>query len=139
MASAPPESASSHPAAEAPLVELPQDFMDSKVIQWVNDLLPLDHQYTDYISDPPEGEEAGAYSLGLRVLSLRQMVPGLPRGRVEWGRLQLMRLYSKAYAKRMEAHISEFNKKNLCMICLADLGFDNPRQLCAKTHCEFEI
>lgn len=113
--------------------------MNSKVIQWVNELLPIDHEYTDAVSDPPEDEEPGAYSLGLRVLTLRQMVPGLPGGRVEWGRLQLMRLYSKAYSKRMENHISEFNKKNLCMICLADLGFENPRQLCGKTYCEFQI
>lgn len=124
---------------KGPLIELPPDFINSKVIQWVNELLPIDHEYTDSLSDPPEDEEPGAYSLGLRVLTLRQMVPGLPSGRVEWGRLQLMRLYSKAFSKRMEAHISEFNKKNMCMICLADLGFENPRQLCGKTYCEFQI
>jgi hypothetical protein len=139
MASTSSQSPPSSPAAEAPIVELPQDFMDSAVIKWVNQLLPLDRVYTDDIPDPPEGEQAGAYSLGLRVLSLREMVPGLPQGRVEWGRLQLMRLYSEAYRKRMEGHISDFNKRNLCMICLADLGLDNPRQLCAKTYCVHEI
>jgi hypothetical protein len=112
--------------------------MDSPVLRWVNEVIPLDHRYTENIPEPPEGEPVDAYSLGLRVLSLRQMATGTPQGRVEWARLQLMRLYSEAYSKRIEARLEKFSQRNLCMICLTDLGFDNPRQFCAKTYCEWE-
>ena len=28
--------------------------------------------------------------------------------------------------------------ENLCISCKRDLGYDNPRQYCAKTHCDYE-
>lgn len=114
--------------------------MDSAVIEWVDKVFPLDCKYTDLLPTPPDNESCDAYSLGLRVLEFRLMAAGgsaMPPGRVEWARLHLMRLYADAYRRRMDKKISALAEKNLCMICLADLGFDNPRQLCQKTSCSY--
>ena len=59
-------------------------------------------------------------------------VPGLaPFGYVTYIRLYL-------HKKLAEKRFQQYRHSNLCTCCFDDMGADNPRQLCCKTHCPYQ-
>ena len=116
------------------------------VVKWLDRVLT--DISTESLQAPPESSTIDDLVLALRIVEIKQLPDpptsspsspsSYPSGRLEWAKLHLMAQYSKKYYERMSEKLNDFDKINRCIICLTDLGFDNPRQLCNKTSCEWQ-
>lgn len=136
-----------YPACTEQSAQVSAQVHSPPVLKWLERLL---HDISPESLTAPPMSSIGDLVLTLRIIDIKLLphhehgalglpsYPSFPEARLEWAKLHVMAQYSKKYYEKMQQRLSKFDKQNRCVLCLTDLGYDNPRQLCSKTHCQWQ-